>query len=207
MQKLQSPRTIVIEKSVALEASISSLLGMLLSIDVENSLSLGSKSRSLSLSSKVDLLCDLKFIPKDLIWQFQTFAEIRNKFAHLLYVDSFEKCFEILKNRKSKFLKTFGDNIPESASEEIKLSICFTVLCFKLGIWLKLILQKASFNKDQDLKKTYVIESLRIFFSQQNNDDTLDDYLKYADTLIQEIELDTDFIKSIEHARNAKVTQ
>jgi hypothetical protein len=149
----QTPRALVIEKGVELEAGISSLLGLLLDIDIDNSLSLGSKNTSLSLNSKVNLLSDLKFIPKEIIWQFQTFTEIRNKFAHLHTVNSFEKCFEILKDKRKKFLETFGDKIEEQENEEIKLSICFSILCLSLGTWLQMILSKMSFNKSQDLKK------------------------------------------------------
>lgn len=191
------------EKGVALEAGISELLGMLLDIEVANSLSLGTKNSSLSLNSKVNLLCDLKFVPKNLIWQFQMFTEIRNKFAHLQYVDSFEKCFEVIKDKKNKFLKEFGQNISESETEEIKLSVCFSVLCISLGIWLQLILKKTHFNKSQDLKKTAVVESLREFFKVPENEQRiLEEQLKFVDNLIQDIEIDQDFAESIEEARN-----
>lgn len=204
----QTTRALVIEKGVALEAGISSLIGMLLDIDVENSLSLGSKNSSLSFNAKVNLLSDLKFVPKEIIWQFQIFAEIRNKFAHLLSVDSFEKCFEILKDKKNKFLSTFGDKIEESEDEEIKLSICFSILCLSLGIWLQLILKKTSFDKSQDLKKTTVIESMRQFFNiPENQKETIEEHLKFIDKLIGEIEVNKDFIESIEIIRKQNFTK
>ena len=203
MIQYQSDRALVMEKGVALEAGISDLLGMLLDIDVPNSLSLGSKNSSLSLNAKVNLLSDLKFVPKNIIWQFQIFTEIRNKFAHLQYVDTFEKCFEILKDKKDKFLKEFGQNIPDSNTEEIKLSVCFSILCISLGIWLQLILKKTHFNKNQDLKKIAVIESLREFFkAPENEQGVLEEQLKFVDNLIQDIEIDKDFVESIEEARN-----
>ncbi|GAB4038668.1 hypothetical protein [Spirosoma jeollabukense] len=202
MPEYQSTRGEVIEKGVSLEAGISSLIGMLLDIDVETSLSLGSKNTSLSLNSKVNLLSDLKFVPKEVIWQFQTFAEIRNKFAHVQYVDSFEKCFEILADKKSKFIKTFGEKIGDDVDEEIKLSICFSFLCMSLGIWLQLILKKASFNKNQDLKKTFVVELLRHFFRMpEDQKDSMEEHLKWVDNLINDIEVDKDFIESIEYVR------
>lgn len=203
MTHFQTDRALVMEKGVALEAGISDLLGMLLNIDVPNSLSLGNKNSSLSLNSKVNLLCDLKFVTKGIIWQFQMFTEIRNKFAHLQYVDSFEKCFEILNDKKKKFLDEFGQNIPDTENEEIKLSICFSLLCVSLGIWLQLILKKTHFNKSQDLKKTVVIESLREFFkAPENEKEILEDQLKFVDKLIQDIEIDKDFAESIEEARS-----
>lgn len=203
MLENQSPRALVIEKGVALEAGISSLLGMLLEIDVDESLSLGSKSSSLSLNAKVNLLSDLKFVPKDIIWQFQTFAEIRNKFAHLHSVDSFEKCFEILAEKKSKFLNFFGEKL-NIQSEEVKLSVCFSILCISLGVWLQLILKKTSFNKTQDLKKIAVIEALRDFFKiPKDKKDVLEEHLRFVDNLIADIEVDKDFIESIEAVRKS----
>ena len=52
MLEYQTTRGQVIEKGVSLEAGISGLIGMLLDIDVETSLSLGSKNTSLSFSPK-----------------------------------------------------------------------------------------------------------------------------------------------------------
>jgi hypothetical protein len=202
MMEHQTTRGFVIEKGVSLEAGISSLIGLLLDIDVDNSLSLGSKNSSLSLNSKVNLLSDLKFVPKEIIWQFQTFAEIRNKFAHLQAVDSFQKCFEILADKKAKFIKFFGDKIGGDVEEDIKLSMCFSFLCMSLGIWLQLILKKAEFNKKQDLKKGVVVEALRSFFKiPENEKDQMEQYLKFVDNLINDIEFDKDFIESIEHVR------
>lgn len=202
MLEYQTTRGQVIEKGVSLEAGISGLIGMLLDIDVETSLSLGSKNTSLSFNAKVNLLSDLKFVPKEIIWQFQTFAEIRNKFAHLQSVDSFVKCFEILADKKNKFEKTFGDKIGDDVEEEIKLSMCFSFLCMSLGIWLELILKKVSFDKNQDLKKVVVVEALRNFFKiPKDQKDQMEEHLKWVDDLIQDIEIDKDFIESIEQVR------
>lgn len=202
MLEYQTTRGQVIEKGVSLEAGISGLIGMLLDIDVENSLSLGSKNTSLSLNAKVNLLSDLKFVPKEIIWQFQTFAEIRNKFAHLQSVDSFVKCFEILADKKNKFVKTFGDKIGDDVEEEIKLSMCFSFLCMSLGIWLDLILKKASFDKSQDFKKVVVVEALRNFFKiPKDQKDQMEEHLKWVDNLIQDIEIDKEFIESIGQVR------
>lgn len=202
MLKYQTTRGQVIEKGVALEAGVSGLIGMLLDIDVENSLSLGSRSTSLSFNAKVNLLSDLKFVPKEIIWQFQTFAEIRNKFAHLQKVDSFVKCFKIIADKKSKFIKTFGEKIDNDIEEEIKLSVCFSFLCMSLGLWLDLILKKAAFNKGQDFKKVVVIEALRKFFKIPNDQiGIMEEQLKWVDNLIQDIEVDKEFVDSIENVR------
>jgi len=202
MLEYQTTRGYVIEKGVSLEAGISALIGLLLDIDVDKSLSLGSKNTALSLNSKVNLLSDLKFVPKDIIWQFQTFAEIRNKFAHLQYVDSFVKCFEILSDKKAKFLNTFGDKVDSSLDEEIRLSICFSFLCMSLGVWLQLILKKAEFNRHQDFKKVIVIESLRSFFKiPESQKEEIEKVMKFVDNLINDIEVNKDFVESVEYIR------
>ena len=202
MLEYQTTRGYVIEKGVTLEAGISGLIGILLNIDVENSLSLGSKNTSLSLNAKVNLLSDLKFVPRDIIWQFQTFAEIRNKFAHLQSVDSFVKCFEILADKKNKFIKTFGEKIGDDIEEEIKLSVCFSFLCMSLGLWLNLILKTAAFDKGQDFKKVVVVDALRSFFkTPKDQTDLMEKHLKWVDSLIQDIEADKEFIESVELVR------
>jgi 6-pyruvoyl-tetrahydropterin synthase len=204
LKPFDSPRTQVMEKGVALETGISSLLGMLLDIDVNESLSLGSKNMALGMSQKVNLLCDLKFVPKNLIWQFQLFTSIRNKFAHLQHVDCFVECFKILKNDKSKLLKEFDHrNELESEPEELRLSTCFSMLCISISIWLQLVLKKTKFNKTQDLKKTAVIESLRDFFkNSEKNKLFYNEQLSFVDNLINDIAINKDFVESIEEARS-----
>ena len=112
------------------------------------------------------------------------------------------KCFEILNDKKKKFVTTFGEKIGDDIEEEIKLSMCFSFLCMSLGIWLNLILKKASFNKEQDLKKTVVIESLRNFFKiPKDQKDQMEEQLKWVDNLINDISIDKDFIESVETVR------
>ena len=106
MNEQSSVRAKVIEKGVKLEAAVSQILAMIMDVEPENSLSFGSKNMALSFNSKINLLVDLEFVHKDIIADFQLFAEIRNKFAHVHQADNFTKCFEILKDKKNKFLKS-----------------------------------------------------------------------------------------------------
>lgn len=107
---METTRAKVIERAVGFEELISQLLSMLLEVDKNESRSFGHKNIALSFNAKINLLIDLKFIPKEISKDFQLFAEIRNKFAHVLYVDSLVKCFEIIERRdyflkKASFLK------------------------------------------------------------------------------------------------------
>lgn len=129
-------RSKVIENAVKLEEIVSKLLSIILDIEKNESLSFGNKNSSLSFNSKINLLVDLKFVPRKISSDFQLFAEIRNKFAHIQYVDNFTKCFEIINERKNKF-KTYGKKTDEqSFSEEEYLNTCFDVFISNLCTWL-----------------------------------------------------------------------
>jgi len=202
----QTPRAEVMEQGVAIEAGISGILGFILDIDVINSKSLGYKSSALSFNAKVNLLTDLKFVPQEIAKQFQLFAEIRNKFAHVQYVDDYTKCFEILHDKRKYFISTFGKQIPDGTDEEILLGICFTFLCFHLGFWMNLILSKTHFNKSQEIKKITAIEMVREFLkTNAPKEDTEEniEFLKQIDILIKDIKQDEAFVNSVNEAIKA----
>lgn len=93
-----TPRSYVIHISVKVEYFVNSILSRYLQIEPLNSKSFGTSSNALSLNAKVQLLLDLERLDKTYGPKFQKFMEIRNKFAHLNSVDSFESCFTLIKN-------------------------------------------------------------------------------------------------------------
>jgi len=93
-----TPRSLVIELSVSHEEFVNLILAKLLGIKPEESKSFGTTSQALSFNAKTNLLLDLKYLDKIEIEKFQIFMEIRNKFAHLSAVDTFEKCFALTGN-------------------------------------------------------------------------------------------------------------
>jgi hypothetical protein len=94
----QPARSLVIEFSVANEEFINLILGKLLGINPKSSKSFGTTNQALSFNAKSNLLLDLNYLNKTDREKFQIFMEIRNKFAHLLAVDTFEKCFSLTGN-------------------------------------------------------------------------------------------------------------
>jgi hypothetical protein len=194
----QTTRAEVIEAGVAFEYSVNQILCFIIDIDISNSLAFGHKS-NLSFKNKIDILCDMKFVPKEISTNFQTFSEIRNKFAHVQYVDNFTKCFEILKDKKSNIL-SFSDNKQNLIEEEINYKICFDFLCFQLAMWMKLILEKTHFNKNQMLKKTIVVEMLRTVLINKELNSESDLFSSQIDKLITEIQQDDWFIESVNQA-------
>ena len=145
-KSMETTRSKVIEKAVGFEELISQLLTLLLDVEKNTSKSFGSKSTTLSFNAKINLLIDLKFIPTEISKDFQLFAEIRNKFAHILYVDNFIKCFEIIHDQKNNFLKRML-NIKTEVEDETTYASCFEILCLELGLWLNVTLQLISNKK------------------------------------------------------------
>lgn len=167
---MQSTRAKVIEKGVELEELISQLLSLHI-LDItheqkEDSYSFGSKSYSLSLSSKIYLLIDLKLIPDEIKKDFILFLEMRNKFAHVLKVDSFEECLAYI-NDKNRFLKKYERKAEDLFNNETYLSLCFDFLCAELGLFLRISSEFIHKKKNQDLKKNTIIEILRASESNQ----------------------------------------
>lgn len=154
---------------------------------------------ALSFNAKINLLVDLKFVPKNIVSDFQMFAEIRNKFAHVYVVDNFTKCFEILKDKKGNFLKLL-DGKDVQADEEEKLATSFEVLCFQIFIWLRVVTLKMRKKKHQDIRKTAAIEMLRSYIEMDDteNKEAFISFLSTVIPVIQEIDKDEDFMDAVE---------
>lgn len=197
MDVIETTRANVIEKAVGFEELISQLLSMLLEVDKNESISFGYKNIALSFNAKINLLIDLKFIPKETSKDFQLFAEIRNKFAHVLYVDSFVKCFEIIE-RRDYFLKKATDDISQvDKNDEAVYLTAFDLLCFELGIWLRVTLKMISDKKSQDLNKTGAIEMIRGFiqYNPERREKELESFIKTIQPVIDKIIPDDEFTK------------
>jgi len=103
-----NPRTMVLETSVQLESNISSILGYLLSIDIEISKSLSCKSTALSFNAKLNLLLDMNILNKTEMEKFVIFSQIRNQFAHNVRVVSFESCIDEIDGLLNRLQKLYS---------------------------------------------------------------------------------------------------
>jgi hypothetical protein len=98
VENTYTPRGLVIELSVKQEQAVNLILSKLLGIKSEDSRSFGTSSHALSFNAKANLLLDLKQLDKIQREKFQIFMEIRNRFAHINSVNTFEKCFALTGN-------------------------------------------------------------------------------------------------------------
>jgi hypothetical protein len=126
-----SPRTFVIEMSVKIEHLLNLIIANLLFVNPENSRSFGTSSQALSFNAKANLLFDLEKLDKEQREKFQIFMEIRNKFAHLYSIDTFEKCFEQTKNyNRLKKIYTIDE---DGDSQEEDMETMFSVLSMDIA--------------------------------------------------------------------------
>lgn len=104
LSQSENSRLYVIEHTVYLEDMVSFILGNILDIEWESSISLGFSSSALSFKQKVQLIQDKKGIDKERIKKLDAILEIRNKFAHVKSINTFQDYFKSSanaeKNRK-----------------------------------------------------------------------------------------------------------
>jgi len=128
-------RLCVIENAIFIEELTSRVLGTILNVDWINSKSFGNGSSALSFNQKMELIQDVRILEKIEIAKITAIAHIRNKFAHVSNVNSFETFFttsSIGKDVHKQFLNWYYDNdgIAGLSSTRIELSyrLCFYLL-------------------------------------------------------------------------------
>lgn len=145
-----TPRTFVVEMSVKIEHLLNVILSQLLGVNPDKTRSFGTSSYALSFNAKANLLLDLNYLNKEQGQKFQIFMEVRNKFAHVYIVDSFEKCFALTKNytllKKLFCVDEDGENI------EKDMEYLFISLSLDIAGTLKEIGDKI--NKEMAVKYT-----------------------------------------------------
>ena len=97
-KKIRRQRYLVIELTVQVEEILSMTLGNLLDINWKKSKTLGYGSTALSFNQKIMIIQDIKGIDNLTKEKLDALMYIRNKFAHVKEVNSFESFFSISKN-------------------------------------------------------------------------------------------------------------
>lgn len=184
-----TPRALVIELSVKTEEAVNQVLAKLLGIQPEQSKSFGTSSQALSFNAKANLLLDLNQLDKIQREKFQIFMEIRNKFAHLSAVDSFEKCFAQTGNYKR--LKKLFDVDEDGESLEEDMETMFCVLSIDISGTLKTIIE--NLYKDMAVKYTQrkwteTIREKREDYKKKNPENAIavDDFIDFIKNILLE---------------------
>ena len=129
-------RLCVIENSIFIDELISEIIGEILNINWKESKSFGFESCALSFNQKIQIIQDIKGIEKEDLKKLTCIANIRNKFAHVSHIESFEDLFtqtKVGKEIKSEFAKWYFDEKGTSDIPKNKTELVFR-LCFYLLI-------------------------------------------------------------------------
>jgi len=141
-QQTLSTRLYVIEATIYIDELISETLGMLLDIDWKTSNSLGSKSSAISFNQKVIMMQDMKSVNKQMINKMNCLMQIRNKFAHVSSIDSFEDLFLNSSNGASirkdliKWYSTAAENVENENLDYLSLfnELTYDIISFLFEI-------------------------------------------------------------------------
>lgn len=106
-------RSFIIEYSILIEELISKTLGELLKVDWKKSKSFGFGSTSLSFNQKAQIVQDIKGFDSMDSKKNRHFIFIRNKFAHVREIETFDDLFE--KTSNGNDVKKYFDNIIQSS--------------------------------------------------------------------------------------------
>ena len=180
------------ELSVKHEHAVNLILAKLLGIKADESRSFGTSNQALSFNAKANLLLDLKQLDKLQREKFQIFMEVRNKFAHLNSVDTFEKCFSMLGNYK-RLKAIFGvDAEGDSLEEDMQTMFCV------LSMDLTSTLGKINDDITKDMATRYTrrrwteaIKEKREDYKEKNpsHAEAVDGFINYLkDILLEEVD-------------------
>lgn len=137
------------ELSVRQEHLLNVILAKLFRTSPDETRSFGTTNQALNFHAKANLLFDLNYLDKNQREKFQIFMEIRNKFAHLHEIDTFEKCFSMLGNY-NRLKKLFGiDEDGDSLEDDMETMFC--VLSMEISTTLGQISEEIS----KDMRTRY----------------------------------------------------
>jgi hypothetical protein len=184
-------RLYVIEHTIHIEMLISELIADLLNINLETSKSIGFSSAAISFSKKVQVLQDFNGIDPKLKNKLTCLMNIRNKFAHVQYVDSFENLFqktangEDLKKELDKWysLEEKDDNDEEYKYKFFKLSEELTKLLFSLRINAKI--ERSKYDTERELKDNYLTLLKEEVLKLENGNDLIVAVIDKAEKILK----------------------
>ncbi|HEV7333651.1 MAG TPA: hypothetical protein VGN63_21635 [Flavisolibacter sp.] len=187
-----APRTFVVEMSVKIEHLLNVILSRLLGVNPDETRSLGTSSYALSFNAKANLLLDLNYLNKEQGQKFQIFMEVRNKFAHVYKVDTFEKCFALTKNYNQ--LKKLFDIDKDGENKEKDMEYMFISLSLDIANTLKEIgdrIYREMAIKYTQRRFTEAIKSKRAEYKlmKPSHAEAVDDFIDFIKTdLINEVD-------------------
>jgi len=178
--KTDNIRLYVIEHTLHIETLISEAIGSLLGVDYKESKSFGFGSSALSFSQKVQIVQDIKGLESEMAKKLTCLMNIRNKFAHVQEVDSFDKLFEIASNGtqiKNQLDKWYS--LEEKKEEDENYKFLFFKLAEEITIMLvelqvKERTTKSVLQAENDFQKSQ-LESFKEIMLESDNPEAINE--------------------------------
>jgi hypothetical protein len=130
----------IIDFSVQIEYNISMFISAWLEIDRDNSRSFGTSSQRLSFNNQINLVLDMGVMDKEQVKKMECFAQIRNKFAHVVEVKTFNECLNSNKNLKRTVNSLYPVN--KFSDEELRAFQQMTMLLTDVTIIVDMLIEK-----------------------------------------------------------------
>jgi len=173
-------RLYVIEHTLHIETLISEAIGILLGVEYKESKSFGFGSSALSFSQKVHIVQDIKGLESEMAKKLTCLMNIRNKFAHVQEVDSFDKLFEIanngtqIKNLLEKWYTLDGKNDEDENYKFLffKLAEEITKMLFELQVTERLT--KNVLQAEKDFQKSQ-LESFKEIMLESDDPEAINE--------------------------------
>ena len=178
--KTDNIRLYVIEHTLHIETLMSEAIGSLLGVDYKESKSFGFGSSALSFSQKVQIVQDIKGLDSEMAKKLTCLMNIRNKFAHVQEVDSFDKLFEIasngtqIKNQLDKWYTLEGKNEEDENYKFLffKLAEEITMMLFELQVTERTT--KNVLQAEKDFQKSQ-LESFKEIMLESDNPEAINE--------------------------------
>lgn len=177
-------RLYVLEFTLVVEELISETIGSILNIDWKDSKSFGFSSSALSFNQKVFIIQDLKDITSDEFKKFTFLMNIRNKFAHIRFVETYYDFYTNSGNGKeikNALEKWYSSKVSQDISqkEDDIFKVYFKLLCKDLisKLWeiiLRIKLEKVNKSTDDYINLVQYLELKKIVHNLPNGKEIIE---------------------------------
>ena len=180
--KTDNIRLYVIEHTLHIETLMSEAIGSLLGVDYKESFGFGSSA--FSFSQKAQIIQDIKGLESVMTKKLACLMNIRNKFAHVQEVDSFDKLFKIasngtqIKNQLEKWYNLESKNEDDEKYKFLFFKLAEEITKMLWDLQVKEELEKSVLQAERDFQKGQLESFKEVMFESENPEAINEEVLK-----------------------------